>query len=120
MTGDIGNVVYRIEERLFSLHVPWGSSLDGQTLGQARIGDVLGVQVVAIDLTTIQPVTGTRYVHPNGTDLNNNCTDLGKAPCKTIQHAVDQAATGDTILVAAGLYTDVHSSGGYTQVGYPR
>jgi di/tricarboxylate transporter len=41
--------VYRLEERLFSLRVPGGSPLAGQSLGQARLANVLGVQVVAID-----------------------------------------------------------------------
>jgi di/tricarboxylate transporter len=41
--------VYRLKERLFSLDVPQGSSLVGQTLSQARIHDALGLQVVAID-----------------------------------------------------------------------
>jgi di/tricarboxylate transporter len=40
--------VYRIGERLFSLQLQPGSPLAGQTLRQARFGDALGVQVVAI------------------------------------------------------------------------
>jgi di/tricarboxylate transporter len=41
--------VYRIEERLFSLQIPQGSPLAGQSLSESRLGEVLGVQVVAID-----------------------------------------------------------------------
>ncbi|NOZ26771.1 MAG: DUF1565 domain-containing protein [Chloroflexi bacterium] len=39
-------------------------------------------------------------------------------PCRTIQYAVDQAETGDTILIAAGVYTDIHARSGVTQVVY--
>lgn len=45
--GDLSRV-YRLEERLFSIHVPAGSPLDGLTLREARFGTALGVQVVAI------------------------------------------------------------------------
>lgn len=41
--------VYRIDERLFGLHVPPGSPMAGKTLEEARLSTVLGVQVVAID-----------------------------------------------------------------------
>lgn len=41
-------IVYRLEERLFGVSVPAGSSLAGRTLADARLGAVLGVQVVAI------------------------------------------------------------------------
>ncbi len=52
--------------------------------------------------------TGVRYVAPapGGTDAANTCTDKF-TPCATIQHAVDEANAGDSILVAAGSYSDV-------------
>ncbi len=40
--------VYRLQERLFSIRVPEGSSLDGVTLGESRLGTALGVQVASI------------------------------------------------------------------------
>jgi len=40
--------VYRLTERLFSVHVPEGSPLDGSTLKEARLGTALRVQVVAL------------------------------------------------------------------------
>jgi uncharacterized repeat protein (TIGR01451 family) len=83
--------------------------------------DALGrrPQVVAIDLTTILPITGTRYVSTDGTDEGNNCTDPQNfGACATIQHAVDQAWHGDEVRVAGGTYTDVHSTAGVTQVVY--
>ncbi len=49
----------------------------------------------------------TRYVAITGSDASD-CTLLG-TPCRTLQYAVDQAASGDTILVAAGAYTGVQS-----------
>ena len=46
----------------------------------------------------------TRYVAPTGSNGGNDCSS-GASPCATIQYAVNQAASGDTILVAQGIYT---------------
>jgi di/tricarboxylate transporter len=40
--------LYGIEERLFVLHIPQGSALDGRTLVESRLGLALGVNVIAI------------------------------------------------------------------------
>jgi len=40
--------IYRVEDRLFSLQVPEGSSLAGKSLSEARLASTLGVQVVAV------------------------------------------------------------------------
>ncbi len=40
--------MYQLEKNLFSIKVPFGSDLDGRTLGETRIGSTLGVQVVGI------------------------------------------------------------------------
>ncbi len=83
-----------------------------------------GEQEVLDDYTTVDPISATRYVAPDGRDsftsppVGNNCADLDFAPCATLQHAVDQAVTGDEIRVASGQYTDIHVSGGMTQVLY--
>lgn len=58
-----------------------------------------------INSITVNAVSGTRHVAPGGDDTGNNCL-VAQEPCATIQRAVDQAVAGDTILVAAGLYTD--------------
>ncbi len=53
---------------------------------------------------TIQSTNATtRYVAPNGND-SGSCTSPSN-PCRTIQYAVNQSISGDTILVAAGTYT---------------
>ncbi len=41
--------LYEIEQRLMELRIPEGSPLAGQTLGEAKLTSVLGVQVVAIN-----------------------------------------------------------------------
>mgnify|MGYP005840763901 CR=1 FL=1 len=47
----------------------------------------------------------TRYVDATtGSDAGNNCLNPD-APCRTIQRAINQAANGDTILVASAIYT---------------
>jgi hypothetical protein len=66
-----------------------------------------------------------RYVATTGSDTDNDCADPGN-PCRTVQHAVDVADTGDEIRVAGGTYTgvsgrprtDVVSTGVVTQVVY--
>ncbi len=45
----------------------------------------------------------TRYVAPSGTDAGN--CGSPSSPCRTIQYAVNQSASGDRILVAQGTYT---------------
>jgi hypothetical protein len=47
----------------------------------------------------------TRYVATTGSD-DSNCADAN-FPCRTVQYAVDQAASDDVIKVAAGVYTGV-------------
>lgn len=57
------------------------------------------------------------YVAIAGSDGGNDCTDSNN-PCATIQHAVDIADQDDIILVAAGVYTDIHTRNGVTQTLY--
>ncbi|KXK39543.1 MAG: HYR domain-containing protein [Saprospiraceae bacterium] len=46
-----------------------------------------------------------RYVSTTGDDTANDCSNLG-SPCATIQHAVNQAVSGDNINVAPGTYNE--------------
>ncbi|MCB0208432.1 MAG: DUF5123 domain-containing protein [Anaerolineae bacterium] len=58
----------------------------------------------SVDDTTIANGTiGDRYVSSIGNNTNNNCT-VRTSPCRTINHAATQAATGDAIRVAQGSY----------------
>jgi di/tricarboxylate transporter len=45
--GDLTEV-YQLQERLFSLRIPEGSPLHGRTLAETRLGNTLGIKVVAI------------------------------------------------------------------------
>jgi len=80
----------------------------------AKFGDQ---QAVAVDLTTVIPLPAPRYVAPNGKDPSNNCNSKD-SPCATVQKAVDEAAIGDEIHVAAGSYTDPLVRSGGTQTVY--
>ena len=56
--------------------------------------------------TTAQANGGTpRYVATTGSDTLNDCTDSA-SPCATVQHAIDQAGSGDEIRVADGTYSN--------------
>ncbi len=78
----------------------------------------------AYNETPIAFITGTRYVALGGADIvlfeeediigynipDNNCTVVNpdeQYPCRTIQHALNQAAPGDVIKIAQGVYTNV-------------
>jgi hypothetical protein len=54
---------------------------------------------------------------PGGIDSSNLCLDSQNL-CATVQHAVDVAASGDEIRIAAGRYTGVSFRAGYSQVVY--
>ncbi len=58
----------------------------------------------------------TRYVAVTGTD-SGKCTEPDD-PCLTVQYAVDRANSDDVIKVAAGVYSDLNTPGGQSQVVY--
>lgn len=68
-------------------------------------------------LVGASPAANTRYVTTTGSDSSNDCTSSG-APCRTVQHAVDQSDPSSEIHVATGVYTGVQARGGMTQVLY--
>ena len=83
---------------------------------------LLGVGLLSVFLwlssstVTAAPQATTRYVATTGNDTGNDCT-ASNNPCKTIQRAVDVAQAGDTIKVAAGVYTGVQTR--QAPSGYP-
>jgi parallel beta-helix repeat protein len=72
--------------------------------------------VHALDSSATALVDTPRHVATTGID-NPDCSDPA-SPCRTVQHAVDVADQGDTVKVAAGVYSDVNTHGGQAQVVY--
>ena len=64
---------------------------------------------LALYFASVSAQGATRYVAPGGSDGSvdtpNPCLNE-ELPCATIQHALEQAASGDTIQIAAGIYTE--------------
>lgn len=68
---------------------------------------VFGVSASAIVATSpLAFAVGTqRYVATTGAD-SGDCSDMS-APCETIQYAIDQGVNGDSVMVAAGTYSEI-------------
>ena len=72
-----------------------------------RLQAVLGLVVLAaLGLAQLLSVyaSGVLYVAPAGNDANN-CPAMSSA-CRTISATVSKASSGDTIIIAAGTYTE--------------
>jgi hypothetical protein len=86
-----------------------GVSLSVALAGCVLLGllAVLGLGGEAPPLAYAQGGTGIVRVALSGADAPG----CGSAvtPCRSVQYAVDQASTGDAVLIAAGVYTDVSS-----------
>lgn len=85
----------------FKAGAPWPSfdgNVDAFTIGvdgDSTTFDFEADKVCATD----------RYVDTAGSNAGNDCDDSG-TPCQTVQYAVDQACSGETVHVAAGSYTE--------------
>ena len=51
------------------------------------------------------PQAANRYVAPGGVDGSNDCTNPNN-PCGSVTYAMQQTDAGDTVLIAAGFYTE--------------
>jgi parallel beta-helix repeat protein len=92
-------------------------------------GVMLLLITLNLDIATAAPSATTRYVLGDGGSNSSDCTNSNK-PCKTIQYALAQAKSGDTIRVAKGLVPFTYAGtvsidksitleGGWGAVGFP-
>ena len=63
----------------------------------------LGVSLLALLLgsATTKGVAADRFVSATGSDAANDCLS-GLGPCRTVAQALGQAASGDSVKIAAG------------------
>ena len=85
-----------------------GGTIPGQADIKGKAGALAaGFAIVAVAVAPMAASAANRYVDdtiPGGTDAGPNpCTAIA-TPCKTIPHAIGQAAAGDEILVGGGSY----------------
>jgi predicted outer membrane repeat protein len=78
------------------------NSTPGSFVLSASVAGISGTADLAL---TIGPA---RYVSPSGTDTGACISSV--TACKTIQYAIDQSASGDTLFVAEGNYTSNHAT----------
>jgi hypothetical protein len=73
----------------------------------AVVALVLGTAGAGLFVTAAPAMAAgtTRYVATTGTDTDNDCTDQTN-PCQTIQYAVNQADSGDTVSIGSGTYDE--------------
>lgn len=79
---------------------------------------LLSLLVILDSNITATYASGLRYVSKSieaYDGLGNDCLN-DKAPCRSIQYAVDQANSGDTIRVLSGIYKGVSTRYGLTQL----
>ena len=76
--------------------------LNALVRGTILIGLCLGIVCLGGPVVVAQSGTGVIRVAPSGSDVDG-CGSAA-SPCQTIQYAVDEADSGDTILVAEGTY----------------
>ena len=71
---------------------------------QVRVGTVLWAVVMTVVVVgTAQ--AADRFVSTAGSDTANDCL-VSTAPCQSLAYAITQAASGDTIMLAAGTYQE--------------
>jgi nitrous oxidase accessory protein NosD len=66
---------------------------------------VVTLAVLGIGAQVASAAAVTRFVAPTGSDAANECAEA-TAPCATIQHAIDEAEAGDTVVVEPGSYAE--------------
>ncbi|MFN2271883.1 MAG: right-handed parallel beta-helix repeat-containing protein [Anaerolineae bacterium] len=72
------------------------------------MGLLLVLNSTAVLLVHAAPPPTYRYVATTGNDSLNDCK-TSTFPCRTVQHAVNVAGINNVILVAKGIYDDLHT-----------
>src|SRR5262245_34107665 len=76
------------------------------SIGSARAARLLGAALlVAVCCFPHDARAANRFVSTGGNDAANDC-QTAATPCATIQHAIGQATSGDTIAVSEGKYVE--------------
>jgi hypothetical protein len=70
---------------------------------------IAGLVVALVCLFPDGSLAATRFVANGGLD-NTDCTNSG-APCATVAHAAEVASNGDTVQIAAGVYSESVETG---------
>ena len=74
------------------------------TLRNARVGVGLGMLAISL-LVAPRARAADRYVAPAGNDAGNACL-VAATPCRSMERAITQSASGDVVNVAQGKYRE--------------
>jgi len=79
------------------------------------------VVAVAVVLSAVcSPQAHAAVFRVATTGVDGPSCGTAASPCRTLQHALDLATSGDEIRLAEGVYTGVSTSGGHTQLAWIR
>lgn len=73
---------------------------------RCRILSIPLLLVIMLGALATSAAAATRYVAVTGSDEgNNDCLSMG-SPCRTVQHGIDEAESGDTVSIGSGTFKE--------------